>query len=118
MDNKDIKLSNITRTELTDIVAEIIGELQSKPTEWKVEIKKTDNGLIATYNGGDSEETKVYQQKPEDDIYEKEQYRGGEENFEHYVAMFYDILDYFGDNPRRKYRHKYINIEYVGGDEE
>jgi hypothetical protein len=32
--------------------------------------------------------------------------------------MFYDILDYFGDNPRRKYRHKYINIEYVGDDEE
>lgn len=109
LDTKDIKLSNLTQQELREIIAEIIGEIQSQPMEWKAEIKKADNGLIVKFTGGDWEDTKVYQQKDDNDP---------EENFEHYVGMFYNIMDYFGDNPRPKYRKKYVNIEYVGDNEE
>lgn len=70
---------------------------------WKTEISKRDNGFLVDFSGGDVDTSKVFQQK--ENISEKE------DNYEHYIEMFYDIMEYFGDF-YSKHRTKNIVIKY------
>lgn len=71
--------------------------------EWYVKITKTGNGFLVEYMGGDNDMSMVYQ--------EKESVHFNEENYEHYVEMFYEIMEYFGDF-FSKHRKKNIDIKY------
>jgi hypothetical protein len=70
--------------------------------EWKAIIIKKDNGFVVKFSGGDFELEKVFEQ-PESE--------GNDDSREHYVGMFYEIMDYFGDI-NNKHREKNIIINY------
>ncbi len=74
--------------------------------DWQITIKKHNNGFVVKYNGGDFEETRVFEQKE----------KGTEENYSHYVPMLYSIPDYFGDFSS-KHREKNLYIFYTGYNE-
>lgn len=71
--------------------------------ELSVKIIKKLNGFLVNFYGGDYNISKVYQQKDED--------CSDEDNLEHYVDTFYDIMEYFGDF-YSKHRKKNIDIRY------
>lgn len=75
---------------------------------WSVKLTKKSNGFVVDFSGGDVEISKVYQQK-EDSLLE--------DSFEHYVEIFYDIMEYFADF-NSKHRKKNIEIKYKGIEEQ
>ncbi len=76
--------------------------------DWKVEITKKDNGFLVNFSGGDCDINKVYEQI--DSVHDIE------ESYEHYVNMFYEIMDYFGDF-HSKHRKNNIEINYKNTEE-
>ena len=72
---------------------------------WCVNIKYANNGFIVKYKGGDTEGEQVYQQKDDPSL------QGPEENKEHLVDLFWDIMDYFGMSGS-KHDKKRLRITY------
>jgi hypothetical protein len=86
---------------MENILDKTIEQEKYVPNDWNIIMTKKDNGFIIKYSGSDYEFEKVYEQKEDD----------AEESFEHYIKIFYDIMEYFGDFPS-KHRKNNINIKY------
>lgn len=74
--------------------------------KWHADIIPVDNGFIVDYFSGDGKRKVIYEEKNE---------FAQDPDKEHIVEMFYEILEFFGEQGSR-YDKKRIHIELVKGD--